>query len=212
MQIFQSSVKIFMQRFAHLSERAFHAPRFRMCIQLVPSDPHDRFDIQDTSDRRHCRCDTSAFFQIFQRIHCDIDRRVERLLFQTLFDLASCHPLLCHLTCVKYGLHLRYGNPFIVHNMHPSVIFFRQHHSAVAGCTQSACHRYIDNLIMFFQKGFPHIHHISRRRKRRGDLRPCCLPFVKFFRRNIYTLIISRTIYDHRHRDNGNPELFSFIR
>ena len=111
----------------------FHRPRLGKSIQLFSLDLQHRFDPKQGAESCRCRCDPTALFQIFQRIHGDVNAGIKFRTLQIFPDLCRALSPLSQCLRVQHCLPLGDGNPLVVHHLHLAVKILGQHDGRLTG-------------------------------------------------------------------------------
>ena len=148
-----------------------HRSRLGKSIQLLALDLQHRLDPKQGAKRRCRRCDSAALFQIFQRIHGDVNAGIKFRAFQIFPDLRRALSLFGQCFRVQHRLPLGNGNPLVVHHLYFAVKILGQHDGRLAGAAEAAGHGNVHDLVVLLQQAVPQIHHISHRGLRSGNIR-----------------------------------------
>ena len=92
-----------LYRFDHDAESRFHTSCLCKRIQFIALYREDGLYFEDCSECGGSSGNTSAFFQVFEGIYCNINRGIHSFFFQNVPDLPCCESFFSQRFCIQYG-------------------------------------------------------------------------------------------------------------
>ncbi len=169
-------------------------------------------DFQDRADRRGGRGHPSALFEIFHRVHGDVDGGIEFRGFEILFDLRGAFAPVAQFHGVKDAEFLGDGYPLIVDDVYFAAEVLGEGDRRLAGLAEPRRHGDVDDLVEIFQNSVPEVEHVAHAGLGGGDVGFGIFQmFVKFFLREIDIFEVGFSVDDEGHGKDENAQFFALF-
>ena len=187
--------KVALQGIRHHLFCLFQGLHFLESVELAALDLQNGLDPQDGADERRRGRQSSALFEILQRLQREVNAAVFCRILELFCDLLGAEAALRHREGVIDAVLQGDGNAAVVDDLHPALI-------------EGARHGDVDHVAPLFEEAFPHFRDARRRGLRGGNGRILFKMLVKLCLREVDILEILLAIDDKRHGDDGNSQSF----